>query len=72
MPTTGYKIGERLQDKDVYYSETLEEAVKTAIKVTDKKSICLLSPAASSYEYFKNYKEKADKYREYIYKYTKK
>jgi UDP-N-acetylmuramoylalanine--D-glutamate ligase len=72
MPTTGYKIGKMLQDKDVYYSETLEEAVKTAIKVTDKNSICLLSPAASSYEYFKNYKEKADKYREYIYKYTEK
>ena len=69
MPTTGYKIGKCLKDKDVYFCETLEEAVVNALEVTDKNSICLLSPAAPSYEYFKNYKEKADKYKEYLEKY---
>ena len=69
MPTTGYKVGKCLKDKDVYFCETLEEAVVKALEVTDKNSICLLSPAAPSYEYFKNYKEKADKYKEYLEKY---
>lgn len=71
MPTTGYDIGKKLIDKDVYFCDTLENAVKTAIKVTEDDSICLLSPAAPSYEYFKNYMDKADKYKEYIEEYTK-
>ena len=71
MPTTGYNIGEKLHDKDIYYCETLEEAVQIAVKITEKGSTCLLSPAAPSYEQFKNYKEKADKFIEYINKYAK-
>lgn len=71
MPTTGYNIGKKLHNKDIYYCDTLDEAVRIAVKITEKNTICLLSPAAPSYEYFKNYKEKADKYIEYINKYTK-
>lgn len=70
MPTTGTKIGEFLEslklNKNIIYAETLEEAVNSAKKVTKKDSICLLSPAASSYEYFKNFKEKGNRYKELV------
>ena len=69
MPTTGYKIGQFLDKKRVILVDTLEEAVKKAFEVTRKDSICLLSPAASSYEYFKNFEEKGNKYKELIKKY---
>lgn len=70
MPTTGYKIGKKLKNKNlnIYYIETLEEAVKKAKEVTKKDSICLLSPAAASYEYFKNFMEKGKAYKDLVLK----
>ena len=61
MPTTGYKIGKYLEknsDKFIVFVSTLSDAYKISKKVTAKGKICLLSPAASSYEYFKNFEEK--------------
>lgn len=61
MPTTGTKIGEILKEKskkNIYFVNTLEEAHKIAKSKTKKKHSCLLSPAAASYEYFKNFEEK--------------
>ena len=68
MPTTGTKIGKVLKtsNKNIYFVTSLEEAVLLAKKVTKKKSICLLSPAASSYETFKNFVEKGNKYKELV------
>lgn len=67
MPTTGYHIGKLLeQDKKVFYADTLEKAVEIAKKVTKKNMICLLSPAASSYEYFKNFEEKGNAYKDLV------
>ncbi len=68
MPTTGYNIGNKLMtsNKKIYMCETLEEAVKTAKKVTKKDHICLMSPAAASYEYFNNYIEKENKFKELV------
>lgn len=68
MPTTGYKIGECLKDtnKKIYNIELLEDAVKLAKEVTAKGKICLMSPAASSYEYFKNFEEKGRKFKELV------
>ena len=68
MPKTGYDIGNKLQDKQVYFTETIEEAVKVAKEVTKQGSSCILSPAAASYEYFKNYQEKGDRFKELILK----
>ena len=67
MPTTGFAIGKKLLQEKVCYANTLEEAVLLAKKMTRKNTICLLSPAASSYEQFKNYKEKAEKFKEYVF-----
>lgn len=70
MPTTGYNIGkiieENVKTKNIYYIELLEDAVDKAKEVTEKGKICLLSPAASSYEYFKNFEEKGKKYKELV------
>lgn len=68
MPTTGFKIGKKIENsnKNIYFVTSLEDAVALAKKVTKKNSICLLSPAASSYEAFKNFVEKGNKYKELI------
>ena len=68
MPTTGYKLSELLDSSkhNIYKIESLEEAVKLAYEVTSDGKSCLLSPAAASYEAFKNFEEKGKKYKEYI------
>lgn len=68
MPTTGHKIGKEITHQQVncYFVETLEEAVKKAKEVTRKDTICIMSPAASSYEYFKNFEEKGRAYKNLV------
>lgn len=61
MPTTGTNILKEIEnktDKNIFYANTLEEAHKIAIENTKKNKSCLLSPAAASYEFFKNFEEK--------------
>ena len=65
MPDTGYKIGKFL-NKNVYFIDDLKEAVDKAYEVTKKGNSCLLSPAASSYNKYKNFEEKGRLYKEYI------
>ena len=67
MPKTGFDIGKDLPKEKTYFAEDLKTAVDIAKKVTAKGKVCILSPAAASYEYFKNYAEKGDKYKEYIF-----
>lgn len=71
MPTTGFTIADKLTNKNIniYKIETLEEAVTKAFEVTDKNKICLLSPAAPSYEYYKNFEEKGNAYKNLIREY---
>ena len=68
MPTTGTFIGKELEKfgKKVFYANTLEEAHEIAVKETKKDMICLLSPAASSYEFFKNFEEKGKKFEDIV------
>lgn len=68
MPTTGYMIGDCIDNglHNIYKVELLEDAVKLAFDITEEGKSCLLSPAAASYEYFKNFEEKGKKYKEYI------
>jgi len=62
MPTTGNKIGLSIENKNVYFIETMKDVVLKAKEVTKKNGVCLLSPAASSYQYYKSYKDKAQDY----------
>ena len=66
MPTTGYQISEHLPSDKVFRADTLDEAVELAFDLTEKNTICLLSPAASSYEQFKNFEEKGNYFKELI------
>jgi len=66
MPTTGHIIGKKITNLKVYMVEDLKEAVLTAKKVTKKETICLLSPAAASYGFFKNFKEKGEMYKKLV------
>ena len=52
--------------KNIKYIDNLKEAVLYAKKVTRKQSVCLLSPAASSYGYFKNFEERGKLFKEYV------
>ena len=64
MPETGHKLSTLIKKGNVYLVNTLEEAVDLAKKVT--KTACLLSPAAPSYNQFKNFEEKGKKYKELV------
>lgn len=68
MPKTGYMIADMLTNTNIniYKIELLGDAVKLAKKITEKNKICLLSPAASSYEYFKNFEEKGNMYKKLV------
>jgi len=63
---TGEKIYKLLTREGKHFVDNLEEAVKLAKQVTEKEKICLLSPAAASYGYFKNFEERGNKFKEYV------
>jgi len=63
---TGIKIEKGLKRAGVYLVKDLEEAVRLAKKITPKGMTCLLSPAAASYGYFKNFEERGDFFKEKV------
>lgn len=69
MPTTGFTIGNILKekcDKNIFFVNTLEEAYQVSKENTAKGMSCLLSPAAASYEFFKNFEEKGKAFEEIV------
>lgn len=66
MPKTGHDIAKSLPIEKKYVVDTMEVAVKVAKKITPKGGICLLSPAAASYGFFKNFEEKGDIYKSLV------
>lgn len=58
------KIG--LSGKNTFYSTDFSEAVQYAKSCTGKNMICLLSPAASSYDMFRNFAERGAKYKQLV------
>ncbi len=71
--TTGHKIIDMMlengTDKILIKAENLEEAVKFAYENTQKDGVCILSPAASSYNEYSNFEEKGRHYKSLIKKY---
>lgn len=63
LPKTGHDMINEL-NKNTYKVENMEEAVEKAKEVT--KKICVLSPAASSYGYFKNFEDRGNQYKELV------
>ena len=66
MPKTGHDIAKKIKKEKCYIVDTMEEAVDTAKKVTKKGKICLLSPAAASYGFFKNFEERGDIFKKLV------
>ena len=48
----------------IRYAEGLPEAVAIAKDITEKGKICLLSPAAASYNVYQNFEKRGDHFRE--------
>ena len=65
LPKTWHDLQPRLS-KTTYKAEDLPHAVEIAKKVTRKWTVCLLSPAASSYTFFKNFEERGRLFKEYV------
>ncbi len=67
MYDTGKRIMAEFENKDhkftSHFAPDLAEAVAIAKEVTPKGSICLLSPAAASYGFFKNFEDRGDQFK---------
>lgn len=74
MYDSGKRIYESIKSRhtknNIIYAEDLEKAVDLAVSITNKGKVCLLSPAAASYGYFKNFEERGDKFKEFVKKYS--
>lgn len=72
-PETGHAIVRALEalgtDKNTFAAADLDEAVRLSYAHTKKACICLLSPAASSYNVYKNFEEKGRHYKTLVQKY---
>ena len=66
LPNSGYRIFDRLDGikRNIVKAENMEEAVKTAKKET--KYRCILSPAAASYGFYKNFEERGEHFRKLV------
>lgn len=53
-------------DKNVVSVKDMVEAVGMAKEVTEKGKICLLSPAAASYGFYKNFEERGDHFQNLV------
>ena len=71
MYGTGHRIHEEMKasnrDREgLYEVENLKEAVKLGMSLVQPHHILLLSPAASSYDHFKNFEERGDVFRRLV------
>lgn len=70
MPDTGQSIGQELIKKGsrmkVVFADNMEQAVAFAFELTEKGKICLLSPAASSYNRYKSFEEKGRQFKRLV------
>lgn len=74
ISTTGKKIYDVLNGKvktNIKYFDDFEDAVKYAIEATPKLHACVLSPAAASYNMFRNFEERGDFFKHLVQKYNK-
>ena len=72
-PDSGYRIAEELKKKrdlpsgkEIYLAKDLKDGVAIAKEKTPKGTICLLSPAAASYGFFKDFEQRGDAFARYV------
>ena len=72
MYASGKRVFDEVNDaigtkpENMIYVPDLEAAVKSAKELTKSGSSCVLSPAAASYGYFKNFEERGDRFAELV------
>lgn len=74
MGQTATKIKNAVQEKmlqtrrsiNIYDCDTLAETVKMAKKVAKPGDIVLFSPASASFDLYKNFEERGNKFKEYV------
>ncbi len=67
MYESGKRIYDALELKDnVVYADDLYEAVRVAKEKTSKGEACVMSPAAPSYGYFKNFEERGEVFKNLV------
>ncbi len=75
LPETGHMIIEELEkqgcSKNMICAKDMADAVENADKYTEKGKSCLFSPAAASYNYYKNFEEKGKHYKKLVQQLTK-
>jgi len=59
-------LSNNLKDKQLFFKDSYSEIVFLAKKHTKKGSICLLSPAAASYDQFQNFEHRGEVFRELV------
>jgi UDP-N-acetylmuramoylalanine--D-glutamate ligase len=66
LPDSGFKVADTLETGsiNIYRAQDMEEAVNYAVKVT--KRCCILSPAAASYNTYKNFEERGEHFKALI------
>lgn len=73
MEASGKRIFDMINKADfsnperVHYAEHLDEAVKLASEITECGQSCVLSPASASYGIFKNFEERGDAFKKFVY-----
>ncbi len=67
LPETGHNIIDRLMNmgctKNVYKASDMADGVNACKTFTQKNKSCLFSPAAASYNYYKNFEEKGKHFK---------
>ncbi len=70
MPDTGYTIGDTLEAAgyagNIIRAADMQAAVDAAFDVTPEGKVCLLSPAAASYNVYKNFDYKGKDFKEKV------
>lgn len=67
MYASGKHVYHLLPEREnTFLCETLEQAVEIAERETEPGRACVLSPAAASYDSFKNFEERGDMFKKYL------
>lgn len=71
FPKTGEIIEKEILKKikreiNIFHTKNMKEAVSISYKLTKKGMVCLLAPAASSFNIFKDYKERGELFKKYV------
>ena len=70
LPDTGHAICDAMETmrcgKTLYKAADMADAVRAAYRLTEKGKTCLFSPAAASYNLYKNFEEKGKHFKELV------